>query len=96
VPAVGLVEQYEALRREAVAALPFGPRGHGLALFLARGMPAWLAAVTALGARPAAAPADAWARDRHDPGLLPAARADLTTVLAGMVLACAAVEEVGR
>jgi len=33
------LEQYEALRREATESGPGGPRGHGLALFLTRGMP---------------------------------------------------------
>ncbi len=42
------VEQYEALRREALEVAPFGSRGHGLALLLARGLPAWLTALTAL------------------------------------------------
>src|SRR5207245_1711147 len=32
-----LLEQYEALRREALAAGWIGERGHGLAMFLARG-----------------------------------------------------------
>lgn len=69
---------------------------HGLALFLARGMHAWLDALTALTPAP----------DRERPGL-PISRdsvsvacpawADLTTVLATMVLACTDVaEEVNR
>jgi len=80
-----LVEQYEALRREALEVAPFGPRGQGLALFLTRGMPAWLTALPALAPSP---------RPRDDgpvvprPQLLPTIRAELTTVLAGMVLAC--------
>ena len=37
-----VVDQYEALRREALEVAPFGPRGHGLALLLARGLPAAL------------------------------------------------------
>jgi hypothetical protein len=43
-----VLDQYEALRREALERGPFGPRGQGLALFLSRGLPAWLAALTAL------------------------------------------------
>jgi hypothetical protein len=83
-----VLDHYEALRREALATAPFGPRGHGLALFLTRGLPAWLAALTALAppdgpTRPLVEP-----RREGGPGLLPAARAELTTVLAGMVLAC--------
>lgn len=81
------VEQYEALRREALEAAPFGPRGQGLALLLSRGLPAWLAALTAL-----ARPSTPQPRDDR-PGteglrVPPAARAELTTVLAAMVLAC--------
>jgi hypothetical protein len=75
-------EQYEALRREALEAAAPGPRGPGLALFLARGLPAWLATLTALPPRPAAAPGV------RGPTLGPAARRELTAVLAGMVRAC--------
>lgn len=82
-----VLDQYEALRREALDAAPFGPRGHGLALFLSRGLPDWLAALAALGppgapSRPIAGPRDG------GPRVEPAARGELTTVLAGMVLAC--------
>lgn len=79
-------EQYEALRREALEVAPFGPRGQGLALFLTRGMPAWLTALTALTPSP---PRRDDASGDPRPQLLPTIRADLTTVLAGMVLACA-------
>jgi len=83
-----VVEQYEALRREALEVAPFGPRGHGLALLVARGLPAWLTALTALvpsrPRRPVDAPQAEWS-----PRLPPAARVQLTTVLAGLVLACA-------
>ncbi len=83
-----VIDQYEALRREALEVAPFARRGHGLALFIARGVPAWLTALTALApSRPARAvderPAEPASR------LLPAARVELTTVLAGMVLRCA-------
>jgi hypothetical protein len=81
-----LVEQYEALRCEALEVAPFGPRGQGLALFLARGMPAWLTALAALAPSPRPRD-DAPAAPR--PQFLAPLRADLTTVLAGMVLACA-------
>jgi len=87
--AMDVLDQYEALRREALEVAPFAPRGHGLALVIARGLPAWLTALTALApSRPARAvdePGPAPASSR----LLPAARVELTTVLAGMVLACA-------
>ena len=82
------VEQYEALRREALEVAPFGPRGHGLALLLARGLPAWLTALTALvPSRPK--PLVDEPRAARSPRLLPAARVEFTTVLAGLVLACA-------
>ncbi len=83
-----VVDQYEALRREALEVAPFGPRGHGLALLVARGLPAWLTALTALVPSRSGRPVDE-PRAERAPRLLPAARVDLTTVLAGLVLACA-------
>ncbi len=83
-----VVEQYEALRREALEVAPFGPRGHGLALLVARGLPAWLTALTALVPPRPRRPVDAPQTERA-PRLLPVARVELTTVLAGLVLACA-------
>ncbi|HEY2483777.1 MAG TPA: hypothetical protein VGI36_01435 [Candidatus Binataceae bacterium] len=84
-----LHEQYETLRREALAENG-RERGHGLALFLARGMTAWVAAVGALTpvvSKPQQCIAD---DGSHSPrATLPVSyRAELTTVLAGMVLAC--------
>jgi len=80
--------QYEALRREALEVAPCAPRGHGLALVIARGLPAWLTALTALApARPTRAVDERGAAPASR--LQPAARIELTTVLAGMVLACA-------
>jgi len=85
-------EQYEALRREATETTRLGPRGHGLALFLTRGLPGWLAALTAL--TPARRPAPVTAEAPRVAGtLLPSARTELTTLLAGMVLACASERE---
>lgn len=83
-----VLEQYEALRQEALAVAALGPRGQGLNLFLARGLPGWLTALMALGP-PASAPRRAGEDSAARPRLLPAARVELTTVLAGMVLACA-------
>jgi hypothetical protein len=88
-----VVGQYEALRREALEVAPFGPRGHGLALLVARGLPAWLTALTALVPLRPRRPVDE-PRAERAPRLLPAARVELTTVLAGLVLACA--EPAGR
>jgi hypothetical protein len=86
--AVYVLDQYEALRREALEVAPFAPRGHGLTLFIARGLPAWLAALTALAPSPPVRPLEerpAASGSR----LLPTARVELTAVLAGMVLLCA-------
>jgi hypothetical protein len=90
--AQSVIDQYEALRREALEVAPFGPRGQGLALLLTRGVPAWLTALAAVVPLP---PARGLAdRPREHPPRLPAAaRAELTTVLAGMVLACTAERE---
>lgn len=77
-----LREQYELLRREAVELSPYAQRGHGLLLFLTRGMVAWIEAVCCLSGR------------RESPtevatSALPfALRPEITTVLANMVLVC--------
>lgn len=88
-----VIEQYEALRREALEVAPFAPRGQGLALFLTRGMPSWLAALTALGLARPVPPLDEMPPEGRA-RLLPSVRAALTTVLAGMVLACTQETEV--
>jgi hypothetical protein len=71
--------EYENLRRDALEGS--SRRGHGLALFVARGMMAWLEALTALGARPPRQNTPAESVD-----LAPVLRPDLTTLLANMVL----------
>jgi len=80
------VAEYEAVRREATT--DAGAPGLGLTLLLARGVPAWLTALTALGppvpSRPIVAPVPA----ARPLALLPTSTRELTTVLAGMVLAC--------
>src|SRR6266542_2783989 len=84
-----VLEQYERLRREAAEGSWGGERGHGLALFLARGMSAWIGALTALA--PAARLRQMLTEDSpRDPLPIPprSVRAELTMVLAGMVLAC--------
>jgi hypothetical protein len=81
-----VLEQYEALRREALASAFEGARGHGLALFLGRGMTAWLAALRCLV--PPSPPRRALGPAAPGSCPLPPARAELTTLLAGMVLAC--------
>jgi hypothetical protein len=87
-----VLDQYEALRREALEVAPFAPRGHGLALFIARGLPAWLTALTALVPSPPPRPVNAQPAASAS-RLFPAARVELTTVLAGMVLRCAEPKE---
>lgn len=83
-----VVDQYEALRREALEVAPFAPRGHGLALFIARGLPAWLAALTALAPSPPVRPREEGPAESA--ARLPlTTRGELATVLAGMVLVCA-------
>jgi hypothetical protein len=81
VDAVYLFEQYESLRKEALGST--ARRGHGLALFLSRGMKAWLEALTVFVPM---AMEDKASQDKLD--LPPAVRPDLTLVLADMVLAC--------
>jgi hypothetical protein len=91
------IEEYEVLRREATASGPgIGRRGHGLALLLARGMRAWLDALTALVPRPLFAERLLEPSRRDRVALEPTLRADLTTMLAAMVLACTAREEMGN
>jgi hypothetical protein len=83
-----LSEQYEVLRKEA---LETGRRGHGLALFLSRGMIAWMAALRTLAPRPMTVSGEGTI---HYPDLPSGVRSDLTVVLADMILACSL--EAGR
>jgi hypothetical protein len=88
-----LQNQYETLRREALEQ-DWGERGHGMALFLARGMSAWVAAVQALA--PLASNPQPCADEAvrgSGPTLSLSYRAELTTLLAGMVLACSGGKE---
>lgn len=80
-PMIDWKQEYENLRQEALQ--PGSRRGHGLALFLSRGMMAWLEALTALGPRPVAQTAPPGGVDL--PSTL---RPDLTILLASMVLSC--------
>jgi len=83
-----VLDQYEAMRRDALGVDPYGPRGHGLALFLSRGMPAWLAALSTLDRHHACEHAVADLQLTGTPEIAPAVRSELTLVWAGMVLAC--------
>lgn len=78
-----LSEQYEVLRKEALELDQTGRRGHGLALFLSRGMIAWMLALRALV--PMTASLEGAVRY---PDLPSGVRSDLTLVLADMVLSC--------
>jgi hypothetical protein len=80
------VAEDEALRREVLVL--DAPQGPGLALVLARGLPAWLTALTALGPAPAPRPLLGPSGRPAVPAVGPASRRALTTILAGMVLAC--------
>jgi hypothetical protein len=71
-------QEYECLRQEALH--PGARRGHGLALFLSRGMMAWLKALAALKPRPVAIEKSAAQSS------IP--RSDLRALLASMVLSC--------
>lgn len=79
------LEQYEALRREALGNASWGHRGHGLSLFLTQGMSAWLRALSWFSPRPVALACTGMSSER--PALLSGARSDLTRVLARMVMA---------
>lgn len=79
-----LINQYETLRNEALQTNIFGRRGHGLALFLSRGMMAWLAAISEL-IPPPLLPASLTIPIEN---FSPAIRSDVATVLVDMVLAC--------
>ena len=74
-------QEYENLRQDGLQA--GSHRGHGLALFLSRGMMAWLEALMALRSHlvPQSAP-----QESFDLPSVP--RPDLTTLLTNMVLSC--------
>ena len=83
-----LQAQYERLRAEGLQVTTW-ERGHGLPLFVSRGMAAWMKALSTLAPRP-----DVPAEANHPPSaavlveMPEAARSDLTAVLATMVLGC--------
>lgn len=80
-----LSEQYEVLRKEALELDQTGRRGHGLALFLSRGMIAWMLALRTFVPRPMTVSGEGAVRF---PDLPSGVRSDLTVVLADMVLSC--------
>jgi len=83
-----VLAQYEVLREEAISTRCLGAHGCGLAILLSRGLPAWVAALTALAPAPRPKLSAPAAVPGRGPRLVPAARTELTAVLAGMVLAC--------
>jgi hypothetical protein len=81
-----MLDQYETLRSEVAAGDPMSGRGHGRALFLARGMAAWMMALQQL-----TPPVEVITIEFHDeqtPPIYPEARSALTALLADMVLVC--------
>jgi len=83
-----MADQYEALRKQALEATSASHRGHGLALFLARGMPGWLAALAVLApsAERPCRPSESGSL-LCKPNLPSSVQSDFTSVLADMVLA---------
>ena len=83
-----MVDQYEALRKQALETDSVARRGHGLALFLTRGMPGWLTALAVL-AQSAERPYHPNERGSSGckPNLPSSVQSDFTSVLADMVLA---------
>ena len=75
IDAEDVLEQYELLRREAV-------RGHGLHLFVTKGMVAWIEAVSCLSGRQTI-PVEL---SSAPPAF--SSQPEVTTVLANMVLGC--------
>jgi hypothetical protein len=78
-----LTEQYEQLRRQATSRAEYGSKGLGLALFLRRGMTAWMQAWSQC--------TDHDAPNAHAEPAMSAAvpidlRAQVATLLAGIIL----------
>jgi transposase len=78
-------QEYEDLRQGATRTV-VSRRGHGLALFLSRGMMAWLEVLAALKSHTAAPTTTGESASATE--LTSAVRPDVTTLLANMVLCC--------
>ena len=76
-------EQYELLRRDALALPTDTQRGYGLLLFLTRGMVTWMAALSSLSG-----PGTRTASDSTSDPLPLSVRPQIMTVLANMVMVC--------
>jgi hypothetical protein len=83
-----MVDQYEALRKHALETDSASHRGQGFVLFLARGMPGWLAAlaVVAPSAERPCGPSQSGGL-LGKPNLPSSVQSDFTSVLTDMVLA---------
>ena len=83
------IEQYESLRREAIGARMDSRRGHGLELFLNRGMAEWFRALSAFSRTPTTYFDPGQPLARSGPVRLePSLRSPLTMVLSNMVITC--------
>lgn len=88
-----VLEQYEALRRHALETIAVERCGLGLSLFLTRGMPSWLEALTALAPEPTRISRSSERPTSEGlPDPPPFVRSDVTVLLANMVLACSTEE----
>jgi hypothetical protein len=83
-----VLDQYEAMRREALGGNLVGSRGRGLAVLWSRGMPAWLAALSILDGAHVPHPRMADMPLAGVPEFTAGVRSELMLVWAGMVLAC--------
>jgi hypothetical protein len=80
-----MVDQYEALRKEATGGDAIFKNAYGLALFLSRGMTDWILASAKFVSQSTAIVST---QDSSPVAVSAAAQADLTLLLANMVLAC--------
>lgn len=80
-----MVDQYEALRKEATGCGAVSQNAYGHALFLSRGMTDWILASAKLVPQPKA---NVSTQGSSPVAVSAAAQADLTLLLANMVLTC--------
>jgi len=78
-----LAAHYEQLRRDAIGRPTYGGQGLGLALFLRRGMTAWMQAWSECAGNVEPGPRSQSVIDEPIPGDI---RSQITTLLAGMIL----------
>lgn len=80
-----MVDQYEALRKEASSGSAIFQNAYGLALFLSRGMTDWILASAKLVSQPTAIVST---QNSSPVAVSAEAQAHLTLLLANMVLVC--------